>query len=171
MNSVPNSDSEKCTDSKLSRVHSAPTLGLGCADTMHALRRVAGLARSCRTLCRSQCRHTPRARCCAPCPSLPGIVGSTAGRVPGRIAACLAIQPSGQAALRSQYAHSYRDTIPQQPGPCASAARLTSKPAISWHVLAVSWLCLAVSWLLLPVHARPLSRYSAVYRDQVQNGQ
>ena len=31
MNSVPNSDSEQCTESKLSRVHSAPTHSLGCA--------------------------------------------------------------------------------------------------------------------------------------------
>ena len=31
MNSVPNSDSEQCTESKLSRVYSAPTHGLGCA--------------------------------------------------------------------------------------------------------------------------------------------
>ena len=30
MNSVPNSDSEQCTESKLSRVYSAPTHGLGC---------------------------------------------------------------------------------------------------------------------------------------------
>ena len=45
---VSNSDSEQCTGSRPSRVHSAPTLGLACAHTAPALRRVAGLAWSCR---------------------------------------------------------------------------------------------------------------------------
>ena len=47
MNSIPNSDSEQCTESKLSRVHSAPTLGPACAHTTRALHRVASLAQSC----------------------------------------------------------------------------------------------------------------------------
>ena len=45
MNSVSNSDSEQCTESKLSRVHSAPTLGPGCAQAARALRRVMARAR------------------------------------------------------------------------------------------------------------------------------
>ena len=47
MNNVPNSDSEQCIESKLSRVHSAPTLGPACVHTACALRRVVGLAWPC----------------------------------------------------------------------------------------------------------------------------
>ena len=35
---LQNSDSEQCTESNLSRVHSAPTLGPGCAHPTRALR-------------------------------------------------------------------------------------------------------------------------------------
>ena len=44
MNSDSNSNLEQCTESKLSRVHSAPTHGLGCAQAARALRRVLARA-------------------------------------------------------------------------------------------------------------------------------
>ena len=43
MNNVPNSDSEQCTESKLSRMHSAPTLGPGCAQAASAMHHVMEL--------------------------------------------------------------------------------------------------------------------------------
>ena len=74
LNIVPNSDSEQFTESKLSRVHSAPTLGPGCARTAPrprtqcALGTVSWPCRSARPAiswpCR--CRH---ARTGGPCRS------------------------------------------------------------------------------------------------------
>ena len=78
MNSVLNSYSKQCTESKLSQVHSAPTLGPACAHTTCALRRVAGLARPCRRLGPAVSQAWPgrvaahaqscrvHRRCCAP---------------------------------------------------------------------------------------------------------
>ena len=59
MNSVLNSDSEKCTESKLSRVHSASTLGPACAHITRALRRVATHARPCRSAHPAMSQRTP----------------------------------------------------------------------------------------------------------------
>ena len=114
-----NSDSEQCTESKLSRVHSAPTLGPACAHTVCALYRVAGLAWSCcrpgpamsqaplaallrphtrrvagRVLCtvlslRASCRAPPAPYHGAPC--------AVSWHLPRPCRACLAIQPSSQA--------------------------------------------------------------------------
>ena len=80
---------------------------------------------------------------------------SYSGRVPGRIAACLAIQPSSQATLLSRYAHSYRNTIPQQPGPRARAARPCARASrVVAQLRSVVAPFLAVSWPSLPCHAR-----------------
>ena len=81
MNNVPNSDSEQCTESKLSRVHSAPTLGLACAHTARALCLVAGLARSCHNAVPRAMSSHPCARCCEPCRSLPDPVARTTDRI------------------------------------------------------------------------------------------
>ena len=77
-------------------------------------------------------------------------------RLPWPCRACLKIQPNDQAARLSIYAHSYRDTIPQQSGPrarrspCAQAVLIV---ACLGRIVAVSP---AVSWPLLPAHARLL---------------
>ena len=79
MNSVPNSDSEQCTESKLSRVHSAPNLGLACVRTAPCRRpglavsqawpgRVAAHAQSCHSARSTVSSDVPRA--VSPRPSL-----------------------------------------------------------------------------------------------------
>ena len=135
MNNVPNSDSEQCTESKLSRVHSAPTLGLACAHTVRVLRCVAGLAWPCHRpglavsqawppvvpLCpRGRWRAVQQAVCWALCrasycraPSAPyrGTSCAVSWRLPRSCHACLAIQPNDQAAFLSRYNLLYRDTL------------------------------------------------------------
>ena len=68
MNSVPNSDSEQCTKSKLSRVHSAPILGPAYAHTAPCRwpGRVAGLAWQCRSTRPAVSQRTPAHRVAAP---------------------------------------------------------------------------------------------------------
>ena len=88
MNSVPNSDSEQCIESKLSRVHSAPTLGPACAHTALCGKpsmamsqawpgRVAGLAQPCHRLGPAMSqrplkrwRAVSQVMCCASCRTL-----------------------------------------------------------------------------------------------------
>ena len=81
MNSVPNSDSEQCTESKLSRVHSAPTLGPACTHTALCCRpslamsqawpgRVVAHAWPCCALC----RRVPSRAAAHRIASLPGCV-------------------------------------------------------------------------------------------------
>ena len=75
MNSDPNSDSEQCTESKLGRVHSAHTHGLGCAQAVRALRpgrshnavswRAVASCRGCPQSCRMPCRKLCRRSCSA----------------------------------------------------------------------------------------------------------
>ena len=125
---------------------------------------VAGLALPCRCIharagaqCRRPCagRHVAsrvlravshtmssrRAPCCVPPASYRGAPCAVSWCLPRPCHACLAIQPSGQAVRLSRYAHSYRDTIPQHPGPRVPAVQLARKLAVSRPVSAVSWPC------------------------------
>ena len=76
MNSVLNSDSEQCTESRLGWVHRVHTLNPGCAPTArtqpvswHAIGRIVAPSRSCRgSPLPCHCAH---ARTGAPCRSLP----------------------------------------------------------------------------------------------------
>ena len=84
MSSVPNSDSEQCTESKLSRVHSAPILGPAYAHTAPCRwpGRVAGLAWQCRSTRPAVSQRTPAHRVAAPPPrSAARRVALTAGRI------------------------------------------------------------------------------------------
>ena len=89
MNSVPNSDSEQCTESKLSRVHNAPTLGPACAHAACLAGRVVVHQAPCRRPGPAMYQRTPdrvarcasnavsprpRVRCCAYRSSLRRIV-------------------------------------------------------------------------------------------------
>ena len=72
MNIVPNSDSEQCIESKLSRVPNAPTYGPSCAQATRALRRVVARwavswppprpCRACALPCR--CEHASAGALC-----------------------------------------------------------------------------------------------------------
>ena len=84
MNSVPNSDSEQCTESKLSRVHSAPILGPAYAHTAPCRWPgcVAGLAWQCRKKTPGRVAAHARAPCRrAPPRSAARRVALTAGRI------------------------------------------------------------------------------------------
>ena len=91
---------------------------------------VASLARSCRSAhsrAGAQCRRPCAARRVAHRIVTQGAMSHAlyvvSWRLPRSCRACRAIQPSCQTAHLSKYAHSYRDTIPQQPSPRARATR------------------------------------------------
>ena len=78
MNSYSNSDSKQCPKSKLSRVHSAPTLGPGCVHTAHWAGHVVAHQASCRRPppivswpSSRLCLRPHRALCRASCPCAP----------------------------------------------------------------------------------------------------
>ena len=202
MNSVPNSDSEQCTESRLGQVHSvhppmaqvarwAGRIVAPVAVSWLTRRRVIGVHQPCRSACPAVSRAVPRAvllrahvRCCAPCHSLLGRIAGLLGRVvalPSRIVGpCRGLShdtPNSQAALLSQYAHLYRNTIPsgqasllsryktlyrdthpQRPGPRARVARLAHRPAVSQRCAqpcrrpcpTVSWACHCAPLRCLP---------------------
>ena len=149
MNGVPNSDSEQCTESKLSRVHSAPILGPACTHTTPCRRlgppgHVAGLALQCRSAherASASCR-----RPCAICHVAHRIVSQSAvlhalyaasWRFPWPCCTCLVIQPDDQAAFLSRYNLLYRDTLPKQPSHRAQLV-LPHGPAVSQGLSTVS---------------------------------
>ena len=167
----PNSDSEQCTESKLSRVHQVHTLGLACR--------------------RAPCRSLPgRVACTA---DRIVVVSSPVSQPVSRYnpaakppschdtTDCIVTSLSGQAALLSRYNLLYRDIpIPVRP----RARALPHSPACgrpcrgpSWpcrglycgptmpcrgHGLAISWPCPGCAQASLP---NPVSRYNPLYRD------
>ena len=124
MNSVPNSDSEQCTESKLSRVHNAPTLGPACAHTrMHSAK--AGRVALCRGA------HWPRVVALPrPCRSLwPTVSWPCRRRVAARtraLARCVAAPLSHDTSLYCN------------PAPCCAPCRSPARPCRSAY-MAVSW--------------------------------
>ena len=139
MNSVSNSDSEQCTESKLGWVHQVPTLAQPTRTSRATVPRlavsrrvvartgavsqaqpgrVATYAQPCRALCRA--RHVV-----AP-PSIllrvPQLPAPYRGAFPKICRAYLATQPNGRAALLSRFNLLYRHKLPQQPGPRERAA-------------------------------------------------
>ena len=87
MNSVLKSDSEQCTKSKLSRVHSAPTLGPACAHYAVSQAwpgRVVGLARPCLKLGPAVSQAWPGRVPGAPC-RVAAPTSALARRVPSRV--------------------------------------------------------------------------------------
>ena len=128
------------------------------AQLASTLRRVAGLARPCRSARLTVSHAVTRAVSQRPSSALLRVISQPPrlccehsqlyrGSVPGRIAAYLAIQPSGQAALLSRYSLLYRDTLPQQPGPRARTARPCARAgrvvacivALPRRVVGVAW--------------------------------
>ena len=96
-------------------------------------------------------------------------------RFPHPCRARIATQPSGQAVCLSRYAHSYHDTIPEQPGPratgspCSRAdhiAAFLSHVVTSPHRVARSYRGRAL--LVQASLCSPVSRYSLLYRDSKQ---
>ena len=63
------------------------------------------------------------------------------GASPGRVVPVSRHTQQHSLTRLSQYTHSYHDTIPQRLGPCARAAYLACKPALSWPVSTISWSC------------------------------
>ena len=165
MNSVPNSDSEQCTESKLSRVHSAPTLGPGCAQAARALRRVMARARPYRSPLPGHVVPVPecvvavllRTRACwravlpPPCrdTKLYRDAEAPAARIARHVAAHVVVsRPKKWPPTTIQFL--YRDS----PLARSCARALPHAPRIGrlcrrsyhGHLLAVSQACSAVSW-------------------------
>ena len=144
MNSAPNSDSEQCTKSKLSRVHSAPTLGPACVHTAprpcHRPGPIVSRVYEAITLCARTSWHV--LSCAVSRPSvmiqilyrdtspLPRVMSSRRASCHGTSCAvsqpcCVVSQPKGRP-TQSQYKILYRDL--RQPGhvhtPHAQAGRV-----------------------------------------------
>ena len=145
MNSVPNSDSEQCTKSKLSRMHNAPTLGPACAHIGSALHHVAGLARPCRRLGPTVSQRTP-------------------GHVAAHAQPCLALfheqcsrTPSRSAARRVAASLAVSRAQSSVSWPCSRPCRGLSRSyrgCPSMHRSAISW-----------PGSPAVSQYNALYRD------
>ena len=127
MNSVQNSDSDQCPESKLGWVHRMHTQGLGCALSRPCCgapgvvlqaspdRNLAFLlAVSQRAPAVSQAVSRTRAHCYASCRSLldrVALLPAVSWRIPGRVAALYRDTTSDQAFLLSRYKRH-----PHQPG-------------------------------------------------------
>ena len=117
----PNSDSEQCTESKLSRVHSTPTLGPASAHTARAQHRVTGLTRPCLR---------------------PGPVASQAwlGRVATHARSCGSTRPVMLQRTPSRVARCAMRRVAAPPAR-AVTRRVAASLAVSCAQQAVSWPC------------------------------
>ena len=151
----------------------------GCAHwapATRALGRVVARSVSCHRQRRS-CRRPPLSRITA-VPHAPLRAVSRVSQIfPQSCCACIATQPSGQAARLSRYTHLYRDPISQQPGPCARAGRvvgcIVAQPTVS-RLLSITPVritrpCRGPQSALRPHLPGPVSQYNPLYRDS--NGQ
>ena len=151
---------KQCTESKIGWVHQVHTLPSPCAHCAMSQAwpcRVAGLGGRIATRTHVPLRTSYAVSQCFPRPC----------RV------CISTQPSGQAACLSRYAHSYRDTVPQQPGPRARTAcpgvwadriaAFLGSVVASPHCVAVPYRGRAL--LVQASPCAPMSRYSLLYRD------
>ena len=174
MNSVSNSDSEQCIESRLGQVHNVHT---PMAQPARTLARVASLVRSCRKPGpvvsqappamslhpRARWRAMSQAMCCAPCrrPCVARHVahrivaqGAVSWRFLRRIAACIAAPIATQMPPQATIQFLYRDTHPQRPGPRARAplalraGRLYRRPPgrVVAMLLPSRGALLAISW-------------------------
>ena len=118
MKSVPNSDSEQCTESKLSRVHSAPTLSPSCGTLRTHCIQVAWTARAGRCVV-AVLQHTPGcvAAHARPCrnarPAVLWLYRCAQARVGAPCSSVAAFAP-GQDTI-----FLYRDSSPLPLAPCA----------------------------------------------------
>ena len=115
MNSGLNSDSKRCPESKLDQVQNVQTLDPSCAHATRALCRVAGAPFHVTAPTRALAHHVAgrmlraishiifsrRAPCRVPLKSFRGAPCTVSWCLPRPCRACLAIQPSGQAAHAS----------------------------------------------------------------------
>ena len=135
MNSVPNSDSEQCPESKLGWVHRVHILGPGCAHAPHWAYRVVASQAPCHRppptvswtssrLCRSahrSCRRSCHALCRAPvCATARRVASSSAMSRASRLyrGACPAMSQhciATQLAARLSSCHNRNDCIMTNP--------------------------------------------------------
>ena len=153
MNNDPNRYSKQCPESKLSRVHSVPTLGPASVHTTPCRR--PGLTVSQCTPCRvAHCAL----RVVSSCPH-------TCFRAYRSSLRCIVALPAA-----------YRGASPSRVAP---VSRYTQRPGLAHTLSAVSRALCVVSWRIpYELVARcaappsPVSRYTPLYRDSIQaNGQ
>ena len=120
---------------------------------------VAAHARPCRSARPAVSRSVPRAPCLrSPTRSAAHITASctVSWCFPRPCRACIATQPSGQAACLSRYTHSHRDTVPQQPGPGVRAARPCARAdRVVAYIMALPRCVMGVAW---PYRGHPAAR-------------